>query len=96
MEKIDSIVYQIIGTRYNLVDSPQLVVIGMIDEAGSCQWFRYDSLGTEVDRSVVRMSIPHRLVFAESGHPVVSFYNAGDKNLSSLSGLAGAGHRISL
>lgn len=82
MEKIDSIVHQIIRRRFDLLDSPQIVVIGIIDQSGQCQWLRYDSLGKDVDKSIVRMDLPRRLTFADSGESVVAFYNEGDADLA--------------
>ncbi len=42
-EKIDSIVHQIIRKKSGFADCPQIVVIGMADQA-ECQWLRYDSV----------------------------------------------------
>lgn len=81
LEKIDSIVHQIIRKKINLIDSPQIVVIGMIDQGGNCQWLRYDSSGMDLDRSVVRMNIDHKLAFSDCGNPVVVFYNEADRDL---------------
>ena len=78
MEKIDSIVQQIIRNRFDLIDSPQIVVIGMVDQGGVCEWLRYDSLGKGVDRSAIKMTLDHTLVFSDSSNPTVFFYNEDD------------------
>ena len=78
MEKIDSIVKQIIRKSFDLFDSPQIVVIGMIDQAGGCEWLRYDSIGKNIDRSAIKMNIDHKLAFASSSTPTVLFYNEDD------------------
>jgi len=80
--EIDSIIHQIIRRRFNLIDSPKIVVIGMFDQAGVCQWLRYDALGKDIDRSVITLNIPHKLAFAGSGKSVVAFYNEGDEDLA--------------
>ena len=75
LEKIDSIVRQIIRGRFDLSNSPQILVIGMMDQAGICQWLRYDSRGKDIVRSSIRMDIDQALVFSGSGNPGVFFYN---------------------
>lgn len=86
LEKIDSIVHQIIRKRFDLSDSPQTVVIGMIDQTGACQWLRYDSKGSDIERSTVAMDLDHTRAFSDSGNPEVSFYNetAADLAVSEL------------
>lgn len=81
MEKIDSIVHQIIRRRFDLIDNPEIVVIGMIDQAGICRWLRYDSKGKEIVRSTIRMNIDHKFAFSDSGNPAVVFYNETDADL---------------
>ncbi|EKD39535.1 MAG: hypothetical protein ACD_75C00374G0003 [uncultured bacterium] len=76
-EKIDSVVHQIIK-RFDHIDSPRIVIIGMIDQAGICQWLRYDSWKTDVDKSIIRMDLPHKFAFAESGKQIVAFFNEKD------------------
>ena len=85
MEKIDSIVHQIIRKKFDLIDSPQIVVIGMIDQMGSCQWLRYDALSKDIDRSIITMDLPHKLTFSECSNPVVAFYNVTDEDLAESS-----------
>ncbi len=82
MEKIDSIVQQIIRNRLDLIDSPQIVVIGMVDQAGSCQWLRYDSIDTEIDRSVIGLNLDQKHAFSASMTPIVVFYNESDADLA--------------
>lgn len=85
MEKIDSIVHQVIRRKFDLIDSPQIVVIGMIDLVGICQWIRYDSLSKDIDRSTIKMSLPHKLVFSNCSNPVQAFYNDTDEELAESS-----------
>ena len=82
MEKIDSIVQQIIRKGFDLIDSPQIVVIGMINQAGVCQWLRYDSGGEATDRSTISMELDHTLAFSDSENPIVAFYNETDADLA--------------
>jgi response regulator RpfG family c-di-GMP phosphodiesterase len=81
-EKIDSIVQQIIRRRLDLNDSPQIVVIGMIDQEGKSQWLRYDSSGREIDRSSIDMMLDKKIAFSDSGNPIVVFYNEADADLA--------------
>jgi response regulator RpfG family c-di-GMP phosphodiesterase len=80
-EKIDSIVHQIIRRKFDETDSPHIVVIGMVDPAGTCQWLRYDSTGKDIKRSTIIMNIDHKTAFSNSGNPVVAYYNEDDVNL---------------
>ena len=82
LEKVDSIVHQIIRRRLDLIDSPKIVVIGMIDETGTCQWLRYDSIGKDVNRRSIRMNLDHKRVFSDKANPVVVFYNETDVDLA--------------
>jgi response regulator RpfG family c-di-GMP phosphodiesterase len=82
LEKIDSIVQQIIRRKFDLMDSPEIVVIGMIDHTGSCQWLRYDSTGVDTDRSTISMDLDHKLAFSDSANPIVVFYNETDAELA--------------
>ncbi len=81
MEKIDSIVQQIIRSRFDLIDSPQIVVIGMIKQ-GICEWFRYESSRDGVDRSAIKMTLDHKLAFSDSGNPIVLYYNEDAPDLA--------------
>ena len=77
LEKIDSIVRQIIRGRFDSSNSPELVVIGMIDQGGDHQWLRYDSAGKEIQRSCFTMNHDHARAFSNSGTTAVVFYNEG-------------------
>jgi len=78
LEKIDSLVAQICS-KSDLGESPQFVIIGMLDQTGDCQWRHYDSANKQkVDRSLVRMDIDRKLAFAASGQLIVDFYNGSD------------------
>lgn len=81
-EKIDSIVRQIIRGSFDSSDSPQLLVIGMIDLAGTCQWLRYESTGKDVARSTININIDHKLAFSNNVNPFVVFYNEIDADLA--------------
>ncbi len=78
LENVDSIVHQIIRRRVDQIDSPEIVVIGMIDPGGVCQWLRYDSIGVEINRSTPGMNLDYKLVFSARGKPDVCFYNEAD------------------
>jgi response regulator RpfG family c-di-GMP phosphodiesterase len=82
MEKIDGIVQQIIRNRLDLTDSPQIVVIGMVDQAGDCQWLRYDSLDKEVDRSSISLNLDHKLAFSAGTAPILAYHNESDTDLA--------------
>ena len=78
LEKFDCIVRQIIRGRFDSSNSPQVVVIGMIDQSGTHQWFRYDSTGKEIQRSCFTLNHDHARPFSNSGTTAVVFYNEGD------------------
>jgi len=86
-DKIDSIVQQIIRKRFDQTDSPQIVVIGMIDQSGSCQWLRYDSKEKAVERSNININPDQTALFSGDGTPEVLYYNEVDGELK-LSPLA--------
>lgn len=74
-ENIDSIVHQIIRRRFDLINSPEIVIIGMIDQDGICQWLRYQSLREGINRSTPKMDFDYQLAFSASGKSGVVFYN---------------------
>ncbi len=80
-EKIDSIVRQIIRGRFQLSDGPQIIVIGMPDQAGGYRWLRYDSAGKDMDKSTVEITIDHAAAFSGSDTPVLDFCNEDDAGL---------------
>ncbi|GAC1466825.1 MAG: hypothetical protein PVSMB11_02350 [Desulfuromonadaceae bacterium] len=82
LENVDSIVHQIIRRRFDLTDSPEIVVIGMIDQGGICQWLRYDSIGGDINRSTARINLDCKLAFSARGKPGVVFYNEADPELA--------------
>jgi response regulator RpfG family c-di-GMP phosphodiesterase len=82
LEKMDSIVHQIIRSNFDHADSPQIVVIGMAGAEGACQWFRYDSTDQGIDRRSVITSLDRKLAFSDSVTPIVLFYNEEDPDLS--------------
>ena len=75
LDNVDSLVHQIIRRRSDLTDSPETVVIGMIGQGGVCQWLRYDSTGSGINRSTACVNLDNRLVFSASGKPTVVYYN---------------------
>ncbi|MBL0224706.1 MAG: response regulator [Geobacteraceae bacterium] len=81
-EKIDSIVQQIIRSRFDLKDSPQIVVIGMVDQAGSSHWLRYDSSRAATEKSAISMDLDRRLAFSDNALPIVVYYNETDAELA--------------
>ncbi len=82
LEKIDSLVAQIIS-KSDRGDSPQFIMIGMLDQAGDDQWLQYDSTTRrKIDRNLIKMDIDHKLAFATSGQRVVDFYNGADADLT--------------
>ncbi|MDD5286615.1 MAG: response regulator [Desulfuromonadaceae bacterium] len=82
LEKIDSIVQQIIRRRFDLSNSPEIVVIGMIDQANISRWLRFDSTGKHIERSSINMNIEDKLLFSESGNQAVVFYNEATPELA--------------
>jgi response regulator RpfG family c-di-GMP phosphodiesterase len=82
LEKIDSIVQQIITRKFDLIDSPQIVIIGMVDSADSCNWLRYDSVETGMDRNTTKMSLDRNLIFSAGTHPVEYSYDETDPALA--------------
>jgi len=82
LEKIDSIVQQIITRRFDLIDSPQIVIIGMIDPGGGCDWLRYDSMEGDMDRNTTKMSLDRQLIFSSGSTSVELFYDEADPALA--------------
>lgn len=81
LKSIDSLVQQIIRRRFDLSNSPQIIVIGMIDQTGSTQWLRFDSTGKDIKREIISMNLDHSYAFSESSNPVKTFYNEDEPNL---------------
>jgi diguanylate cyclase (GGDEF)-like protein/PAS domain S-box-containing protein len=82
LENVDSIVHQIIRSRFDQTDSPEIVVIGMIDQEGICQWLRYDSTENDISRSTTRIDLDYKIAFSACGKPAVIFYNEADADLA--------------
>jgi len=82
MKNIDMIVDQIIRNGTNLADSPHVVLVGLMDLAGICQWYRYDSSGVINRRSCIHMPLERNLTFTDSGDRKVVFYNEFDADSS--------------
>lgn len=80
MNKIDSVVHQIIRKEFHHIDSPQTVIIGIRNEEGISTWYRYDSFGTEVDRSKVNLELRPHLTFIDTGKSQVAFINEGERD----------------
>ena len=78
LENVDNIVHQIIRRGSDRIDSPETVVIGMIEQGGACQWLRYDSRGEDINRSTPGMDLDFTRAFAASGVPAVVYYNDTD------------------
>jgi len=95
MRNVDSIVHQIIRNRSDLIDSPEIVVIGMVDKGGVWSWLRYDCVGEDVTRSGAELSLDYKEVFPASGKPAVAFYNESDPGLAASTLVKELGkHRI--
>jgi response regulator RpfG family c-di-GMP phosphodiesterase len=81
LEKIDSIVNQIIRKRFDQIDSPHIVIIGMLDPAVTCQWLHYDSTGEDIKRSSIKINLDNKLAFSHGGNPEVAYYNEEDLDI---------------
>jgi len=84
LDNVEGLVHQIIRRRSDLIDSPEAVVIGMIDQGGVCQWLRYDSVDEEIIRSSTKMNLDRKVAFSASGKPAVVFYNAAAPDLAAV------------
>jgi response regulator RpfG family c-di-GMP phosphodiesterase len=82
LEKIDSIVLQIIRRKLDSIGSPQTVVIGMLDPTGNSRWLRYDSKSSGIDRSSVEMNLDHTCAFSDGTSPIMVFCNETDTELA--------------
>jgi len=82
LQKLDSIVQRIISNKYNFKDSPETVIIGMLDQNAIAQWLRYDSAGKGIDRSTINITLDHKLVFSSDTNPVVVYYNEAASGLA--------------
>lgn len=84
LEKIDSIVQQIIRKRFDLSGSPEIVIIGMLDQEGVSRWLHFDSAGRTLAGSSISMDLDPMASFSGSNNPVVAFYNEDNpKHVSS-------------
>lgn len=81
LEKIDSIVNQFIRRKFDQIDSPEIVIIGLVDQTDACQWLRYDSPANNSDRSGISMNLDRTCAFSVGGSPVMSFYNEAAPDL---------------
>jgi len=79
LEKIDSIVQQIIRKRFDLTGSPEIVIIGMLDPEGICSWLQFDSTGRALVRRAISMDIDLTSAFSSSSRPAAVFYNEDDQ-----------------
>ena len=86
MEKIDSMVDQIISKTNHLDDSPRLMIVGTMEQSGFCSWYRYDSLGAGVNRTNISLPIDSNTVFSTSELSEMATYNQSDP-VSDISGL---------
>ena len=82
LENIDSIVHQIIRRRFDLINGPEIVIIGMLDQDGICQWIRYESLKDGINRNTTKMDLDYKLAFSTGGKSTVIFYNEVDPDMA--------------
>ncbi len=82
LENVDNVVHQIIRRSFDQIDSPEIVVVGMIDQGGGYQWVRYDSLGAGINKSAPEMNLDYKFVFSASGKTAEFFYNEADPDLT--------------
>lgn len=78
MEKIDNMVEQIAANSYRTGDSPALVVVVTMEQAGFCSWYRYDCNGQEVRRRSMHMTLDPQIIFSESNIPEMVIFNRSD------------------
>jgi response regulator RpfG family c-di-GMP phosphodiesterase len=78
MEKIDSMVEQIVTNSYRLDDCPKLVVVATMEQAGLCSWYRYDGNSTEVQRKCIHLPIDPESIFPASEITEMAIYNWSD------------------
>lgn len=83
LDKIDSIVQQIINKRFDYIDSPQIVIIGLVDAVGACDWIRYDSNGMDMERTSRKVQIDSRVVFAATAQSLEFLYDHSDPESAS-------------
>ena len=84
MEKLDSIIRQIIKKPADSIDNPQIVIIGMTEQTGITHWLRYEPAGGEIKRSTIEIAVDHKSAFSASADPEVVHYNQNDAKLTAL------------
>ena len=81
LQKIDSIVQHLIGKGAGFTNGPQIVVIGMVDQA-EYQWVRYDAFALDSRRSSMTMNIDDTFVFAPVKSPLMTFHNEAEVKMA--------------
>jgi response regulator RpfG family c-di-GMP phosphodiesterase len=75
MEKIDSMVDQIVSRSYRHDESPGIVLVGVMEQPKYCNWYRYDAYSSGLKRNSFRLSLDLDTVFPLSEATEMSIYN---------------------
>lgn len=78
MSKIDSIVNQIIRKTPDMIYKPQIVIVCTIDEKNKWQWYEYESIFKDVNRTLLKLDIHHSLDLPSRGSSKIVFFNEND------------------
>ncbi len=79
MEMVNTVVAQIIRRRWDLVECPEIVIIGIMTSADICQWLRFDVRDGEIVRSCISMNLNRCSAFSEG-----NYYNEQDARLTTM------------
>ncbi|MEW6419560.1 MAG: HD domain-containing phosphohydrolase [Nitrospirota bacterium] len=78
MSKIDSIVNQIIRKTPDMIYKPQIVIVCTIDEKNKWQWYEYESVFKDVNRTLLKLDFHHSLDLPSRGSSKIVFFNEND------------------
>lgn len=81
-EKIDSIVNKIIRQTGDMIDKPQVVVVGMRDEGNCYQWYRYESVLRKLERTALKLDLQSALNPPGKGGSGILYLNKADLSKS--------------
>jgi response regulator RpfG family c-di-GMP phosphodiesterase len=76
LSKVNDIVNQIIRKTADAIDKPQFVIVGVPDERHAWQWYQYEYLLNELNRTLLTVDIRQGL--GETGNSRIVFYNEND------------------
>lgn len=75
MSSVDSIVSQIIKKKSDMLERPHKVLVGILDENSGWQWYQYEIILNNLNRTALNLDIRNALEFPMKGKSDRAFYN---------------------